>query len=136
MWPRTKITTLEGPFAKTLCLYCSTGEGPEAPQLQRLCACTAPPGRAQKLRKAPGSCPEALGSSRKPHLHRLCACTAPSGRAQKLPHWKDFVLLLLRREVPKSAQTHSAHNAHRSSPQCSLEKTTAPAVLILNKNIL
>ena len=105
-------------------------------RLQRLCACTAPPGRAQKLPKAPGSCPEALGSSRKPHLHRLCAWTAPSGRAQKLPHWKDFVLLLLRREVPKSAQTHSAHNAHRSSPQCSLGKATAPAVLILNNNIL
>ena len=93
--------TLEGPFAKTLCLYCSTGEGPEAPQLQRLYACLAPPRRAQKLRKAPGSCPEALGSSRKPHLHKLCACMAPPGRAQKLPHWKDFVLLLLHREVPK-----------------------------------
>ena len=72
----------------------------------------------------------------KDRLQRLCACTAPSGRAQKLPHCKDFVLLLLRREVPKNAQTHSAHNAHRSSLQCSLEKTTAPAVLILNNNIL
>ena len=79
---------------------------------------------------ASGGCPEALRRSSKPRLRRLCACTAPPRRAQKLPHWKDFVLLLLRREVPKSAQTHSAHDAHRSSPQCSLEKTTAPAVLI------
>ena len=37
---------------------------------------------------------------------------------------------------PKGAQTHSAHNAHRSSSQCSLEKTTVLTVLTLNNNIL
>ena len=116
------------------------------PRLQRLCACTPPPRKAQRLprsrdivlvlRKAPGSCPEALGSSLKPRLHKLCACIAPPRRAQKLPHWKDFVPLMLHREVPKGAQTHNAHSAHRSSSQCSLEKTTVLPVLIVNNNVL
>ena len=79
----------------------------------------------ERAPKSSGSYPEALGSSRKP----FC---------------KDFVLVLLHRggsrspaklpeaaEVPKGAQTHSAHNAHRSSSQCSLEKNTVLTMLIL-----
>ncbi len=88
------------------------------------------PRSSEKLPEATRKIPEAPGSSQKP----FC---------------KDFVLVLLRRggprspaklpeaaEVPKGAQTHSAHNAHRSSSQCSLEKTTVLTVLILNNNNL
>ena len=72
--------------------------------------------------------------------------------AQQIHDRKDFVLVVLHRggprsspigktlcfycstrKCPKGAQTHSAHNAHRSSSQCSLEETTVLTVLISNK---
>ena len=88
---------------------------------------------------APQSSRNLPGSSQKlpeaPLAQALClSCSTEEG--QELPHWKDFVLLMLHREVPKGAQTHSAHSAHRSSSQCSLEKTTVLPMLILNNNVL